>query len=358
VDRTLSAPGKLFVAGEYAVLWGGLARVLAVGPRVRAFVRPRTDRRVDVLLAEGRLSGDATPAGVRWEGPPPPGFLFVARTLDLALRAAGQDGPGFSVAFESSPTVNGHKLGFGSSARACVLAAEAARVATGATFDALKLALVAHASAQGGKGSGADVAACFAGDVVRYRRADVSALITAANVGGFGGALARSAPVDVWRVSAPRLPLLYVFTGQSASTPGLIADVERRLDVPARQRFVAQSDALGQALDEALARGDFAATRSATEGLQALLFSLGPTRTEALERIIALAASTGCVAKQSGAGGGDGCLVAAPDVATRDAAQAAFEARGFVAAPIAPEPGLRGEALAPPALVEWVTAAS
>ncbi|MDX2013987.1 MAG: phosphomevalonate kinase [Myxococcaceae bacterium] len=358
MDRTLSAPGKLFLAGEYAVLWGGLARVLAVGPRARAFVRPRTDRRVDVLLAEGRLSGDATPAGVRWETPPTPGFQFVARTLDLALRAVGQDGPGFSVAFESSPTVNGHKLGFGSSARACVLAAEAARVAMGATFDALKLALVAHASAQGGKGSGADVAACFAGDVVRYRRADVSALLTAANAGGFGGALARSTPVDLWRVSSPRLPLLYVFTGQSASTPGLIAEVERRLDEAARQRFVAQSDALGQALDEALGRGDFGATRAATDALQALLFSLGPTRTESIERIIALSTSSGCVAKQSGAGGGDGCLVVAPDEAAREAARAVFEARGLVASPVEPEPGLRGEALAPPALVEWVNAAA
>jgi phosphomevalonate kinase len=358
VDRTLSAPGKLFVAGEYAVLWGGIARVLAVGPRVRAFLRPRSDRRVDVLLSEGRLSGDATPAGVRWESTPSPAFHFVARTLDLALRAVGQDGPGFSVAFEPSPTIDGLKLGFGSSARACVLAAEAARMAMGGTFDALKLALVAHASAQGGKGSGADVAACFAGDVVRYRSAEVSALVTAANAGGFGGALARSTPVDLWRVTPPRLPLLYVFTGQSASTPVLIADVERRLDAAARERFVVQSDALGQTLDEALARGDFAATRTATEALQTLLFSLGPTRTESIERILALAASSGCVAKQSGAGGGDGCLLIAPDVATRAAAQATFEARGLRAWPVTPETGLRGEALAPPALVEWVTAAS
>lgn len=356
VDRTLSAPGKLFLAGEYAVLWGGVARVLAVGPRARAFVRKRPDRRVDLLLAEGRLSGDSTPLGARWESAPPPSFHFVARTVDLALRAVARDGPGFSIAFEPSPTSSGHKLGFGSSARACVLAAEACRTAMGASFDALKLALVAHASAQHGKGSGADVAACFAGDVVRYRRADVSALIEAGNKGGFGGALTSSPPVDVWRVSPPRVPMLYVFTGASASTPTLIAEVERAVDAKARERFVLQSDALGSQLEEALSRGDFPGTKAAATELQALLFSLGPPKTESIERVLALAASAGCAAKQSGAGGGDGCLVFAPDAATRDAALGVFQARGLFAIPVTPESGVRGEVQPVRELVQWADA--
>ncbi len=356
MDRTLSAPGKLFLAGEYAVLFGGVARVLAVGPRARASVRARADRRVEVLLADGSLTGECTPLGVKWRRAPERPFHFVARTLDLALRAVGKDGPGFSIAFEPSPTVNGHKLGIGSSARACVLAAEATRSVTGATFDALKLALVAHSAAQGGKGSGADVAACFAGDVVRYRKAEVLGLIDAANRGGFGGALLDAAPVDLWRVAAPSLPMLYVFTGQSASTPGLIAEVERRLDAAARRRFVVESDALGAALEERLARGDFKGTLTLCAELQALLFSLGPTRTEGLERALALATSAGCAAKQSGAGGGDGCLVFAPDEATRSLARETFQARGYFSVPVAAEPGVRGEAQVPVELREWMDA--
>ena len=39
MERALSAPSKLFLCGEYAVLWGGAARVLAVGPRAEALVR-------------------------------------------------------------------------------------------------------------------------------------------------------------------------------------------------------------------------------------------------------------------------------------------------------------------------------
>ncbi|MDQ3274735.1 MAG: phosphomevalonate kinase, partial [Actinomycetota bacterium] len=38
MQRALSAPGKLFLAGEYAVLWGGTARIAAVGPRTFASV--------------------------------------------------------------------------------------------------------------------------------------------------------------------------------------------------------------------------------------------------------------------------------------------------------------------------------
>lgn len=340
------------------MLWGGIARVLAVGPRTRCFVTRRADRKVHLLTAEGRLTGDATPLGARWEQTPPASFHFVARTVDLALRAGAVDGPGLSIAFEPSVSVDGHKLGFGSSARACVLAAEACRSAMGATFDALKLAIVAHASAQNGKGSGADVAASFAGDLIRFRKPAVDGLIAAANKGGFNGALASAPPIDVWRVSPPRLPMLYVFSGTSASTTSLIAEIERTFDAAQRQRFVLQSDAVGGQLEEAIARGDFTGTRAAIEELQALLFSLGPTRTQGLERILALAEGCGCVAKQSGAGGGDGCLVVGPDAATLAAARETFTARGLLALPIEPQAGIRGEVHPVPELIRWVDAVS
>lgn len=356
MDRTLSAPGKLFFSGEYSVLWGGVARVLAVGPRVRAFVRRRTDRKVHLLLDAGGLSGDATPLGVRWETQVPEAFRFVARTVDLALRAIAQDASGFVIAFEPSPMSNGQKLGFGSSARACVLAAEACRTTLGATFDSLKLALVAHASAQNGKGSGADVAACFAGDLIRYRRAELGGLLEAANKGGFGGALFDSAPVDVWRVNAPRLPMLYVFSGKSASTPVLVSEVERTMTIEQRQRFVLESDALGAQLEDSTARADFQTTRDVVASLHALLSTLTPTVSESLERIVALAASSGCAAKQSGAGGGDGALVFAPDVAARDALAESYRARGLFVAPLTIEAGVRGEVQPPSSLVGWTDA--
>ncbi len=354
MDRTLSAPGKLFLSGEYAVLWGGVARILGVGPRVSVLVRPRVDRRVDIVLAEGRLSGTATPAGVRWEGEVPPEFRFVATTIDLALRIVGTEGPGFSVAFESSPTVGGLKLGLGSSARATVLAAEASRVALGGTFDSLKLALLAHADAQGGKGSGGDVAASFAGGVVRYRRYEVSGLLTRASRGGLVAALDQSPAVELARMGDPVFPMIFAFSGQSASTTGLVKSVEQQLSAEAKARFVARSDGASDTLENGLLRNDFAAVTSASEELQALLWELGVTKSEGLERLLGLARTFSCTGKQSGAGGGDGAVLCAPDESAQRALLEAYAARGIHAFAIKPDRGLQGEVTAHPLLRTWL----
>lgn len=356
MDRTLSAPGKLFLAGEYAVLWGGLARVVGIGPRVRCMVRPRADRQVDVVVADGRLSGPATPAGVRWERPVPEAYRFVATTIDLAFRLVGQEGPGFSVAFESSPTWNGTKLGMGSSARAAVLAAEASRVGLVAQFDALKLALVGHADAQGGKGSGGDVATSFAGGMVRYRKYVTQSFLSAAQRGGLMVAMEQSAPVDLVRMGEPRFPMLYAFSGQSASTPGLVKAVESRLDPAARQIFVERSDGLSDALETGLLRGDFAQVIRASDALQQLLWSLEVTRDEGLGRILQLAKTFGCTGKQSGAGGGDGAVLFAPDGPAREALCEALTSRGIHAFPVSADKGLQGEVVHSPLLKSWLDA--
>lgn len=357
MERALSAPGKLFVAGEYAVLWGGVARVAAVAPRTAALVRRRADARVHVCLEEGTLKGSVTPKGVRWDGEVPAGFAFVARTLDEALRAHGRQSVGFELAVAPSAVgPGGLKLGMGGSACATVLAADAARYVLEERFDALKLALVAHTLGQSGKGSGGDVAASFAGGVLRYRKYDVSGLMAASSTGGFRAALLESAPVDLWRLPSPKLALAYAFTGESASTRVLINQVEARMDVAARQTFVGRSDAVGHAIEEGLGGGDFRAFKEAVTAQQALLQELGPTETEAMRRILAIAASYGCAGKQSGAGGGDGCILFAPNAETRAELMKGLEARGFHSMTLEVEPGLRGEAQTDAKLRGWLDA--
>ncbi|MDY7229657.1 mevalonate kinase family protein [Hyalangium rubrum] len=357
MERAFSAPGKLFLSGEYAVLWGGVARVAAVAPRTTALVRQRADARVHVCLEEGALAGTTTPKGVRWEREVPPGFAFVARTLDEALRAHGRQSVGFELAVAPSAVgPGGLKLGMGGSACATVLAADATRFILEDRFDALKLALVAHTLGQGGKGSGGDVAASFAGGVLRYRRYDVSVLMAASSAGGFRAALMEAPPVDVWRLPAPKVALAYAFTGESASTKVLIAQVESRRDEAARQAFVARSDALGHDIEAGLGGGDFRAFSEAVTAQQALLQELGPTETEAMRRILAIASAYGCAGKQSGAGGGDGCILFAPSVEARAELMKGLEARGFHAMTLEVEPGLRGEGQADPRLRAWLDA--
>ncbi|AKQ64962.1 Phosphomevalonate kinase [Myxococcus hansupus] len=359
MERALSAPGKLFLSGEYAVLWGGVARLAAVAPRTAAYVRRRADARVHVCLEEGTLAGSTTPLGVRWEREVPAGFSFVARALDEALRAHGRASAGFDLAVAPSAVgPNGQKLGMGGSACATVLAAEGARYVLEERYDALKLALLAHTAGQGGKGSGGDVATSFAGSVLRYRRYDVAPLIEASNTGRLRAALAESPSVDVWRLPSPRVSMAYAFTGESASTRVLIGQVEARLEASGRQHFVERSDLLGHAIEDGLAGGDFRAFSEAVKAQHALLLELGPLETEGMRRVLALAASYGAAGKLSGAGGGDGCILFAPDAQVRAEMCKGLEARGFHTLPLDAEPGVRGEAQAEPRLRTWVDALS
>jgi phosphomevalonate kinase len=352
MEVALSAPGKLFLSGEYAILWGGTARLAGVGPRTWAFARSRDDRQVHLVLAEGRLQGTLTPLGVRWQAEPPPApFAFAARALDVVVAAHGRESLGFSLALSPTPAgPEGHKLGLGSSARAVVLAVEAAARLL-EVRSALALALLAHAEVQGGRGSGGDVAACSVGGLLRYRRWPVER-VTAAPSLALG--LAAAGAPEVVRLGTTALPALYAFSGQSASTPGMIARVEAALPGEARRRFVEEMDGLGQALEDGLRHSRFAQVDEACRGLQRTLATLPGVSTPATERIVALAQASGCTGKVSGAGGGDGCVLFAPDEAARGALLASLAHRDFVAVPLTLEPGLRAELDPRPELRRWL----
>lgn len=352
MQRALSAPSKLFLAGEYAVLWGGVARVLAVAPRGQALVRARDDRSVQVLTADARLSGVGTPLGVRWDGEVTADLRFAARALDVVYRAYGRETLGLSLALAPSTLASsGQKLGKGTSARTAVLAVEAAAAVLGVQ-PSLPLALLAHAEAQDGKGSGADVAACAVGGLVRYRRWPVERV--GRGTQAFALAVRDAGPVDVVRTGLSPAFLSYAFAGEGAATPRLIAEAERTLDAAARAGFVTESDVLGEALEDALRTGRFSAQREACEGLQQLLASLGKVQTPALERILALARSLGSTGKVSGAGGGDGCLLLSEDAEGRRRLLESLNARGIHADAVDVEPGVRIETRPDPLLSGWL----
>ena len=353
MEICLSAPGKLFLSGEYAVLWGGSARLAGVGPRAWALARTREDREVHLVLAEGRLVGTVTPLGVRWASEPAASFAFAARALDVVVRARARESLGLELALSpTTPGPGGHKLGLGSSARAVVLAAEsAARLLE--VRPPLALAMLAHAEAQGGKGSGGDVAACSAGGLLRYRRWPLERVTGAAALSL--GLVAAGAP-DVVRLGTTSLPASYAFSGQSASTGGMIRKVEAVLEGPARQRFVESSDELGRELEDGLRGSRFAQVVEACQELEQLLESLPGVGTPGTARILALARTAGSTGKVSGAGGGDGCVLFSPDEDARSALLAALGHRGFVAVPLSVELGVRAESSTPPELRAWLTA--
>ena len=294
-----SAPGKLVVSGEYAVLAGAPALVAAV------------DRRVTCTLSARDAGGwRFASTGFEDDSELSRAVVFDAAAdtvAGIARRAFGTgDAPeNLHVAIDSSPCyVDGTKLGVGSSA-AMVTAVATAFGVLGGNAPRLAELYEFHADYQGG-GSGLDVAAAVTGGVIRFQDRAIT-------------------PVGL-----PRgIHLSFVFTGAGTRTTDLLSTFDgwrqrgataplERLAAAAREVVdcTANADAFVDALGEyadVLERFDQAAR----------IGILGPGHRHARE----LAAQVGIVYKPCGAGGGDTGI----GVATDPAAIAAFERQASAA---------------------------
>ncbi len=145
-----SAPGKLLIAGEFAVLEGAPALVMAIHRRAHASL----NRQVSCSTSS-------------------PTALRTAITEQLGLSAAESD----RLVLDSSELFHGgEKLGLGSSAALCVAATALLRdVETNAVFHT---ALTIHRRFQSGLGSGFDIAASTYGGVLLYRQDTAPTAIT------------------------------------------------------------------------------------------------------------------------------------------------------------------------------------
>ena len=142
---TASAPGKIVLCGEYAVLWDAPAVCMAVNRRAIATITQSGD-------------GDCHLETPGFDG------MERYRILDALLHG---ERPARSFRLDTTAFVeNGRKTGIGSSAALVVALAAALAGST----DVLAEALAAHGDLQGGKGSGVDVAAAVHGGLIEYQR--------------------------------------------------------------------------------------------------------------------------------------------------------------------------------------------
>lgn len=339
----LSCPGKAFVAGEYAVLERGEpALVLAVDRRLHLTLRTLRDARAELFHRPtgAALQGELTPSGISWRAGIPGELRFAARAAALAARLCAEEHPtrGFQATFEDEFALRGRKLGLGGSAAASVLAVRATCAAQGrelSPHDAVALAAASHWVEQGGRGSGADVAACALGGLLEVRTrhawgAAADPLHTTAR------SLLDPAPVEAMPVKVPdRLRFLLAFTGMAADSRALVGEVLAFAQArPGRWRrhvqdISAQEGALRVALESGDEPGALDAVRRAAAAMAALgVEAQAPIVTPDLARACAVASSAGAAGKPSGAGGGDCAVVLAWGDAA-DRAQGALEVAGF-----------------------------
>ena len=140
-----SAPGKIVLSGEYAVLWDAPAVSMAVNRRAVATAAPSEDGECHLLT---------------------PGFEGMERyrVLDALL---GGERPAMRYTLDTSAFFeDGRKTGIGSSAALTVALAAAINAST----DVLETAMAAHHDLQAGLGSGVDVATAVHGGLIEFTR--------------------------------------------------------------------------------------------------------------------------------------------------------------------------------------------
>lgn len=166
-----SAPGKLLLSGEYAVLDGAPAICMAIDRRARVSIKPGAGNR-HTVAAPGYTDRVGEFRGTKGDCE----WLAGAEAfglVDQVWRAAEpvSDAP-LAIRLDSrefSDPEHGTKLGIGSSAALSVALAAAISEISETSADARSIAYAAHRQMQGGLGSGADIACCSAGGLIEYR---------------------------------------------------------------------------------------------------------------------------------------------------------------------------------------------
>ncbi|KJY34541.1 phosphomevalonate kinase [Streptomyces sp. NRRL S-495] len=348
------APGKLFVAGEYAVVEPGNPAVLVA-----------VDRYVTATVTEPAgtgtaVSSDLLAAPVRWlrrgDRLDPVGVedadrarrelahvLAALRTVTRLLVEHGRPAPELDIAISSELHQDGVKFGLGSSGAVTVATVAAVAAHCGLTLSAeerYRLALLASAELDP-KGSGGDLAASTWGGWIAYRAPDRAAVLDLVRRRGVAGALAEPWPgFEVRRLPPPPGVALEVgWTGTPASTTELVSGLHRRAwrGTPPHRRFVAASADLVRAAADALEHGDRPALLDSVRRARRELARLDEEAglgvfTPALTALCDTAEAVGGAAKPSGAGGGD-CGIALLEVPDTRTAPEAPEAPGARATP-------------------------
>jgi len=297
VQVTTSAPGKLVLAGEYAVLDGGPAICMAVDRRARVTIS-RTDADYHTVIAPG-FSDDCgrfrdKNGEIEWIAA---GDSFTL--LDAVWRTANASTrTGLSLVLDSSEfldAASGGKIGIGSSAALAVALAAALCELTATDGDARSIAFAAHRQFQGGLGSGVDVACSFAGGLIEYSM-------------GVGVAQKIVLPAG--------LAHALLWSGVSVSTGHKLRRLDKHAAQPSRTALVSAARRLAQVWREASTAAILDEYRDYIRVLHEFsidhelgIFDAGHAE------LAAAADAAGLVYKPCGAGGGDIGVVLADDAA-------------------------------------------
>jgi len=290
-----SAPGKVYLFGEHAVVYGEPAVPCAIERRAEVTVEARDDDRLRVRAEDLSLDGftveygseaDAGPAVDADESLVEAGMGYIDAAVEQARDAADAPDAGFDITVESEIPLGG---GLGSSAAVAVAGIDAGTRELGVELPVAELAERAYRAeleVQDGEASRADTFCSATGGAVRVEGDDCRA------------------------IEAPELPFVIGFDGGAGDTGELVAGVRAlREEYDFAADTVSGIGDLVRRGERALADGDLEELGRLMDFNHGLLEALGVS-SRSLDGMVWAARDAGALgAKLTGAGGG-GCIVA------------------------------------------------
>ena len=333
-----SAPGKMVLAGEYAVLAGAPALALAVKPRAQVEIQTLDgppSRLVSSLFPGLTIDFNITPTGIETIGNP-----TLARRLPLVSAILAQIHARFMKAGLKIPSIRmtldtrefyreenqaGVKLGLGSSAALLVaLSAACHRLLQGLQGTSGRELTwpgvwTLHQSLPHQRGSGIDVASSYHGQAILFQKSQADPYPSV----HFLELPARLHLRIIWtRRSTDTGSMLQQLTTWQQSDPEHAHVIMSQLgDAASRSAALASQDHAGSWLEAFRLYADALRTLSIASGVDII--------SREHQEISDVAKQVGLVYKPSGAGGGDIGFAATDDAALMGPFQHQIEAMGY-----------------------------
>ncbi|MBB1069770.1 phosphomevalonate kinase [Limosilactobacillus sp. RRLNB_1_1] len=325
---TEKAPGKLYIAGEYAVVENGYPAILVALDQFVTCTIEESAEEVGQIISRQynndqlswRRRGDQMVVDKR-DNP----FSYILSAIKVTeeyARTFSRDLRIFNIHIDSQlDSANGRKYGLGSSAAVTVATVKALCHFYNLPVDKdqiFKLAAIAHFEVQG-NGSLGDVAASVYGGWISYHSFDRQWLAQQRKYLDLKTIIDLPWPdLDIESLKAPKnLELLIGWTGKPASTSQLVDKISlfKARRQSEYQLFLEKSKSCIQRMVDGFHQQDLEAIKNEIRYNRDLLKQLGTNsgvniETEALAKLCQIAESFGGAAKTSGAGGGDCGIVA------------------------------------------------
>lgn len=305
---TVSAPGKLMLLGEHAVVYNRPCLVTAVGQRMYATIESLVEPVFELEATDVKVTGYKKPLAQLGEGEIFKGAMFVGIAVkNFTKKYAIRGGVRITTKSEFSSL-----FGFGSSSASTVCVIKGLAELTNTKLNNKEIFDLAYKTVLEiqGKGSGFDVAAAIFGGTIYFV---------------IGGKV-------IEPITTESLPLVVGYSGIKADTVTMINQVAQKFaDSPKKAEKILNAIAqLVNQAKQALIAKDWESLGKYMDMNQDYLRDMGVS-TEKLETLIFAAKKAGAWgAKLSGAGGGDCMIAITPEDKVENVKQAINQAGGKV----------------------------